>query len=262
MLSSYQCPICKRSAVNMETSWRKLEEEIRRQPMPREFAEARAEVRCNDCNGRSVVDFHWLGCKCPRCDGFNTVEVRILAGEVGGDVESFAVARRERREVEQRARTFDLPVRPRHTERSVRVRPYFEEMDERDGVAVVRRPATADSAGFAMPALPHLPTLPNLNLDDMLARVSRGLSPIRHYFDGEIIDAIPSQFSGRDVLGEAETEWVDEGDWFEDSEEGSEEEGDSDEEGSGSEESDDGEGDDGGEEGGGERLNLNLLGHR
>jgi phage FluMu protein Com len=250
----------------METQWRKLEEEIKRQPMPREFAEARAEVRCNDCNARSIVGFHWLGCKCPRCDGFNTVEVRILAeGDAVRDVESFAVARRERREVEQRARAFDLPTRPRHTERSVRVRPYFQEMDERNGVAVIR-PRSVDS-GFAMPTLPHLPTLPNLNLDEMLARVSRGLTPIRHYFDGEIIDAVPSRFSGRDVLAEAEGSWTDEGDWFVSSDEDDDDEYDSEdyEDEDGSEEESDAEGDageEGEDEGGGERLDLNLLGHR
>jgi phage FluMu protein Com len=248
----------------METQWRKLEEEIRRQPMPREFADTRAEVRCNDCNGRSVVGFHWLGCKCPRCDGFNTVEVRILAeGDAVRDVESFAIARRERRAVEERARTFDLPARPRHIERSVRVQPYFQAMDERDGVPVIR-PQTAD-AGFAMPTLPQLPALPGLSLDEMLARVSRGLSPIRHYFDGEIIDAVPARFTGRDVMRDAEDGWANEGDWFVSSDE---EEDDDDED---SDESDS----EGSEEDSSEsevevdeveeiidRLDLNLLGHR
>ncbi|KAF4551792.1 Hypothetical protein D9617_12g036820 [Elsinoe fawcettii] len=103
-----------KSAVNMELQWRKLDDEIRLQPMPEEdFVDepsddrpgtpdsldntdsrlsaglgslrltnrARSQTRrvprrvwvgCNDCGGRGWTPFHWLGLKCPICDGYNT----------------------------------------------------------------------------------------------------------------------------------------------------------------------------------------------
>ncbi|PNS14091.1 hypothetical protein CAC42_6604 [Sphaceloma murrayae] len=113
---TYRCPVCNKSAVNMELQWRKLDDEIRVQPMPEEdFEDEEPEeersstpeppdttdsrlsaglsnlslfnrpssqqrrrvprkvwVGCNDCGGRGYTPFHWLGLKCPRCDGYNT----------------------------------------------------------------------------------------------------------------------------------------------------------------------------------------------
>ncbi|KAE9982315.1 hypothetical protein EG328_010975 [Venturia inaequalis] len=254
MLSTYQCPICKRSAVNMETQWRKLEEEIRHQPMPPEWAGVRVEVRCNDCAGKTIVPYHWLGCKCNRCDSFNTVEAGILANEeVQRSVEDFAERRREIREEEMRNRrpwtapSEDVNHQHHHQHhqplRTRVVRPYFLDMEERDGVAIRPERRRADSAGqfgevpVAAPGegwaaqhwvngvregwvgnvggawggiggraegwvggvrdgfgLPGLANLPNLNPWEMLGRVGRGLDPIRHYFDGEIVDGVPEAF--------------------------------------------------------------------
>ncbi|QDS76517.1 hypothetical protein FKW77_005811 [Venturia effusa] len=159
MLSTYQCPICKRSAVNMETQWRGLEEQIRHQPMPREWAGVRVEVRCNDCGGKTIVPFHWLGCKCNRCDSFNTVEAGLLANEeVQRSVEDFAERRREIREEEMRnRRPWTAPSEDQHHQnphqhrrqplRTRVVRPYFLDMEERDGVAIRPEHRRADSAG-------------------------------------------------------------------------------------------------------------------
>ncbi|KAF2223373.1 zinc-ribbon-domain-containing protein, partial [Elsinoe ampelina] len=77
---TYRCPVCNKSAVNMELQWRKLDDEIRMQPMPEEDFEdefrrrlpRRVWVGCNDCGGRGWTPFHWLGLKCPVCDGYNT----------------------------------------------------------------------------------------------------------------------------------------------------------------------------------------------
>ncbi|KAF1810182.1 zf-CHY-domain-containing protein [Eremomyces bilateralis CBS 781.70] len=118
MKREYRCPICKRSAINMELEWRKLGEEIERQPMPDEYDEhahsdsdsgsdedripsryrnpgsrpaqrrgpRMAAVRCNDCGSRSDVRFHWLGCKCSLCDSYNTDEITTSAS--GPDIPS------------------------------------------------------------------------------------------------------------------------------------------------------------------------------
>jgi phage FluMu protein Com len=304
MLSTYQCPICKRSAVNMETQWRKLEEEIRHQPMPREWSDVKVEVKCNDCAALSVAAFHWLGVKCGRCDGFNTSTVRMMAEneEVRRDVVEFAEARRERRSELSREnfrRTVTAPLT---------VRPYF--LDDAGALPGRPRSSFGGAEGFQNPfTLPELPRLhdfsgrlPNINLAEyrdrfpnipypsmptgfafpfdlgVMERVGRGLSPIRHYFDDQIVEGVPRQFR-RDSRGqvaedaEVEGSWKGNESWMvgssDDEEEGEEYESEEDEE-----DEEDGEGDSDEEmadvaglmeeededEGGG--FKIELTGHR
>ncbi|TDZ25337.1 putative RING finger protein [Colletotrichum orbiculare MAFF 240422] len=77
MLSSYKCPLCNKSLLNMQSHFRQLELAILSQPMPPEFRDTRATVLCNDCSGRSSVPYHWLGLKCAICTSYNTVELQI-----------------------------------------------------------------------------------------------------------------------------------------------------------------------------------------
>ncbi|EME44470.1 hypothetical protein DOTSEDRAFT_72071 [Dothistroma septosporum NZE10] len=113
MAVTYKCPVCSKSAVNMELQWRKLDDEIEAQPMPTEDEdldgvlphlegppnnEEAAEVQeqngtpdtrprrprevwvgCNDCGARSWTPFHWLGLKCQRCDSYNTNQMAPTA---------------------------------------------------------------------------------------------------------------------------------------------------------------------------------------
>ncbi|KAF2185460.1 hypothetical protein K469DRAFT_665053 [Zopfia rhizophila CBS 207.26] len=80
METAYKCPMCKKSAVNMELQWRKLTHAIESQPMPEQFANTRAVIQCNDCSAKCSVKYHWLGNKCSTCDSYNTNEMRILNG--------------------------------------------------------------------------------------------------------------------------------------------------------------------------------------
>lgn len=64
MQSSYKCPICSRSIINMEVQFRKLDQSIESQPMPPQFQDTKALVYCNDCRAKSSVQYHWLGLKC------------------------------------------------------------------------------------------------------------------------------------------------------------------------------------------------------
>ena len=64
MKSSYRCPICSRSIVNMEAQFRNLDRAIDSQPMPANFRDTKAVVCCNDCCAKSSVPYHWLGLKC------------------------------------------------------------------------------------------------------------------------------------------------------------------------------------------------------
>lgn len=78
MQTSYRCPICNHSAVNMELQWRKLDHCILTQPMPESYQGTKAWIFCNDCSARTCTTFHWLGNKCVRCDSYNTNEIRLL----------------------------------------------------------------------------------------------------------------------------------------------------------------------------------------
>ncbi|KAH8687828.1 hypothetical protein BGZ60DRAFT_522468 [Tricladium varicosporioides] len=79
MKSSYKCPICSKSTVNMETQFRNLDRAIDSQPMPPQFQDTKAMVSCNDCYAKSAVTYHWLGLKCAICDSYNTAQLSILS---------------------------------------------------------------------------------------------------------------------------------------------------------------------------------------
>ncbi|KAL9057012.1 MAG: hypothetical protein Q9162_002560 [Coniocarpon cinnabarinum] len=78
MNTTYKCPICSRSAVNMELQWRKMDECLDSQPMPEQYRETQALITCNDCHMRSHVPFHWLGNKCRVCDSYNTNQIDLI----------------------------------------------------------------------------------------------------------------------------------------------------------------------------------------
>ncbi|KAG9248573.1 hypothetical protein BJ878DRAFT_3976 [Calycina marina] len=82
MKSSYKCPICSKSTVNMETQFRNLDRAIDSQPMPPQFRDTKAMVSCNDCYAKSAVKYHWLGLKCAICDSYNTAQLSILSDPV------------------------------------------------------------------------------------------------------------------------------------------------------------------------------------
>jgi hypothetical protein len=79
MKSSYKCPICSKSTVNMESQFRNLDRAIDSQPMPPQFQDTKAMVSCNDCYAKSAVKYHWLGLKCAICDSYNTAQLSILS---------------------------------------------------------------------------------------------------------------------------------------------------------------------------------------
>jgi hypothetical protein len=79
MKTSYKCPICSQSVVNMEIQFRALDRAIESQPMPPQFQDTKAVVSCNDCYAKCMVKYHWLGLKCSICDSYNTVQLQILS---------------------------------------------------------------------------------------------------------------------------------------------------------------------------------------
>jgi len=119
MAVTYKCPVCSKSAVNMELQWRKIDDEIRAQPMPEDDEELggllphivdhaappetmpdtngtqsptprrprNVWIGCNDCNNRCSTPFHWLGLKCQHCDSYNTNQMAPAAGHVESETE-------------------------------------------------------------------------------------------------------------------------------------------------------------------------------
>lgn len=113
MAVTYKCPVCSKSAVNMELQWRKLDDEIAAQPIPEADEDLegllppiggrtedieehhtagndiqaeptlrrprRVWIGCNDCGSRCWTPFHWLGLKCQNCGGYNTNQMAPTA---------------------------------------------------------------------------------------------------------------------------------------------------------------------------------------
>ena len=207
---TYRCPVCNKSAVNMELQWRKLDDEIRLQPMPEdEFEDSAAAIAnpahrrvprkvfvgCNDCGGRGWSAFHWLGLKCPHCDGYNTSQTAYLGSETPGarpvvrrhefagvNALPAAVIRDEERAdsaygcpsspaqipVPQQQLPVQQPVFAPHSPTG---RSYFLQAEHEESLRNTER---ALSAGDAFRNLPY----------DILQRFSRSLSPMRYYLEG------------------------------------------------------------------------------
>ena len=75
MASSYKCPICSKSIVNMEALFTNLANIIREQPMPEEFENVTSIILCNDCSAKCTTQYHFLGLRCQICRSYNTVEL-------------------------------------------------------------------------------------------------------------------------------------------------------------------------------------------
>ncbi|KAH8150507.1 uncharacterized protein LAJ45_05202 [Morchella importuna] len=88
MKTSYRCPTCTRTIVNMESQFRALDCEIDAQPLPAPYDKWRSLITCNDCSAKQNVPFHFLGLKCDNCKSYNTSQIRTIRPEnMAGDVD-------------------------------------------------------------------------------------------------------------------------------------------------------------------------------
>jgi len=69
---NFKCPVCMHVLGDMSQQFRQLEQLVSSQPMPAEYAAARATIQCVCCSQVSVVPFHFVGHQCPTCMSFNT----------------------------------------------------------------------------------------------------------------------------------------------------------------------------------------------
>ncbi|KAF2745654.1 CHY zinc finger domain-containing protein [Sporormia fimetaria CBS 119925] len=185
METAYQCPMCKKSAVNMELQWRKLTQAIEAQPMPEQFASMRAVIQCNDCSAKSAVAFHWLGNKCSTCDSYNTNELRILNGPES-EQQADAIVSAEG-EVGSRSpasvaspasqplhspRYYFQPDQPEETWLPGQLPSFPFQMPQFRGMPQMQMPQFP-----GMPQLPHLPQMPQMpDPSELMERVSRSFA--------------------------------------------------------------------------------------
>lgn len=88
MKTSYRCPTCTRTIVNMEIQFRALDSEIEAQPLPSPYDKWRSLITCNDCSAKQNVPFHFLGLKCDNCKSYNTSQIKTIRPEnIAGDVD-------------------------------------------------------------------------------------------------------------------------------------------------------------------------------
>ena len=65
----YQCPLCRKSLMDMTYFWKQIEEYVSNCKMPEQ---KKVEIICNDCEKKSITDYHYLYHKCQHCEGWNT----------------------------------------------------------------------------------------------------------------------------------------------------------------------------------------------
>lgn len=71
---AYRCPLCMHSAVEMQNSWREIDEEIAQTPMPTDYRNTTVPIVCCDCQAHSTASYHIFGMKCGDCGSYNTVQ--------------------------------------------------------------------------------------------------------------------------------------------------------------------------------------------
>lgn len=244
---AYKCPVCKKSAVNMDLQWRKLEHAIESQPMPDELRDTLAMVQCNDCNQKSSVRYHWLGNKCGACDSFNTNEIQLLgpssedtAQAQQRNIDNISQMREQTRPrfPWTRSRTFPAVLQspaPGGGANAAHRSPGSYFLSVQDST-VDNDPERRGSAAGLEALAQNIPFSPL----EMFQRVSRSLSPIRHYLNGSDSEGEDSDADvdfwgtdGRFLSGEEDDDDDDDDDYddedYDDDEEDSSDEDDEDE---------------------------------
>ena len=70
--NNYQCPLCKKSMVDMRNYWEVLDNFLKKQKKPDEFKNTYCLLYCNDCEKRNYANYHFIYNKCKDCNGYNT----------------------------------------------------------------------------------------------------------------------------------------------------------------------------------------------
>lgn len=72
--TSYKCPVCCKTILNMANEFEELQKEIEKTELSELYREY-INIYCNDCNSKSNTYFHYKGNLCKNCGSFNTKKV-------------------------------------------------------------------------------------------------------------------------------------------------------------------------------------------
>ena len=78
MNGNYQCPVCKKTACDTTSLWNQIESYVSNSEMPDEYKDKKNEIYCNDCEQKTVTNFHFFYHKCQNCNSWNTSVVNTL----------------------------------------------------------------------------------------------------------------------------------------------------------------------------------------
>lgn len=73
----YQCPLCKKSVVDMKEHWLAKDQLANLEIIPMSYLNKRLIIFCNDCEKKSDIKFSFEYRKCTCCGGYNTNEVEL-----------------------------------------------------------------------------------------------------------------------------------------------------------------------------------------
>jgi uncharacterized CHY-type Zn-finger protein len=72
-----RCPVCLKLMGDMAHQFAAMRTLLQCQPMPSEYAQARASIGCVCCGEHTIVPYHFLGHACGHCGSFNTQVLRL-----------------------------------------------------------------------------------------------------------------------------------------------------------------------------------------
>jgi DNA-directed RNA polymerase subunit RPC12/RpoP len=72
--TTYKCPECSKSITDTAKIFATMKREIDQTPLHEELQKD-AKIKCNDCNDKNIVKFHYIGNQCPKCKSFNTYTI-------------------------------------------------------------------------------------------------------------------------------------------------------------------------------------------
>ncbi|GBG24918.1 Zinc finger protein BRUTUS [Hondaea fermentalgiana] len=79
--SNYTCPLCSKSLGDMSAYFRRIDQLLKDEKMPAEYAGLRSRIFCSDCETRSIAPYHFVYHKCNDCGSYNTKVLEQLPKE-------------------------------------------------------------------------------------------------------------------------------------------------------------------------------------
>jgi RING finger/CHY zinc finger protein 1 len=69
--NTYKCPECCKSITDTKEIFGAIKKEIDNTPLHQELQKI-IQIKCNDCDNKNTVQFHYIGNQCSLCKSFNT----------------------------------------------------------------------------------------------------------------------------------------------------------------------------------------------